>query len=79
MKNEGAAMNSGKQIKIIKHTERSGSQAVDSDNGPTSVRRDRENRRREVVSVVKEWVSELRRRKSAEATNGFDSLFGNAA
>jgi hypothetical protein len=79
MKNEGAVMRSGKQIKIIKYTERSDSQAVGSDNGPTSVRRDRDKRKRDAVSVVKEWVSELRRRKSEEATNGFDSLFGTAA
>jgi hypothetical protein len=81
MKNEGAVMQSGKQVKIIKHAERSDSQAVGSDSGPgpTSARRDREKRKREAVSVVTEWVSELRRRKSEEATNGFDSLFGNAA
>ena len=72
-------MHSGKQIKIIKHAERRDSQVADSDNGPTSVRRDREKRKRDAVSVVTEWVSELRRRKSEEATNGFDSLFRNAA
>ena len=72
-------MRSGKQIKIIKHAERGDSQAVGSDNRTTSVRRDPEKTERDVVSVVKEWVSELRRRKSEEATNGFASLFGNAA
>ena len=72
-------MPSGKHIKIIKHAERSDSQAVDADNGLTRVRRDREKRKRDAASVVTEWVSELRRRKSDEATNGFDSLFGNAA
>ena len=72
-------MLSGKRIKIIKLAERSDSQAFDSDNGPTSVRRNRGKRKREAVSVVTEWVSELRRRKSEEATNGFDSLFGSAA
>lgn len=79
MKNEGAVMRSGKQVKIIKHAERSDSQAVGSDNGPTTVRPDREKTKRDAVSVVTEWVSELSRRKSKEATNGFDSLFGNAA
>ncbi len=72
-------MLSGKRIKIIKHAERSDSQAFDSDNGPTSVRRDREKTKRDAVSVVTEWVSELRRKKSEEATNEFASLFGNAA
>jgi len=79
MKNEGAVMRSGKQVKIIKHAERSDSQAADSDNGLTSIRRDREKPKCDAVSVVTEWVSELSRRKSKEATNGFDSLFGNAA
>ena len=79
MKNEGAVMLSGKRIKIIRQAERSDSQAIGSDNGPTSVRRDREKSKRDAVSVVKEWVKELRRRKSEEGTNGFDSLFGTAA
>jgi hypothetical protein len=78
MKNEGAVMLSGKRIKIIKQAERSDSQAVGSDNRRTSVGRDREKPNRDAVSVVTEWVSELRRKKE-EATNGFDSLFGNAA
>jgi hypothetical protein len=72
-------MRSGKQIKIIKHTERSDSEALGSDNRPTTVRPDRGKTKREAVSVVTEWISELRRKKSEEATNGFDSLFGNAA
>jgi hypothetical protein len=72
-------MISGKRIKIIKQAERSDFQAVGSDNQTTSVRRDPEKTKRGAVSVVKEWVSDLRRKKSEEATNGFDSLFGNAA
>jgi hypothetical protein len=72
-------MLNGKQIKIIKQPERNNSQVVDSDNRTTSVRRDREKTKRDAVSVVKEWVDELRRRKSEETTNRFDSLFGNAA
>jgi hypothetical protein len=79
MKNEGALLDNGKQIKIIKHAERSDSQAVGSDTRTTNVRRDREKTKRDTVSVVKEWVSELRRKKSEEVTNGFASLFGNAA
>lgn len=72
-------MLSRKRIKIIKHAERSDSQAVGSGNRTTSARRDREKTKRDAVSVVTEWVSELRRKKSEEATNKFDSLFGNAA
>jgi hypothetical protein len=68
-----------KRIKVIKQAERSDSQTVGSKNGTTSARRDRAKTKRDAVSVVTEWVSELRRRKSEEATNGFDSLFGNAA
>ena len=78
MKNEGAVMLSGKRIKIIKRTERGDSRAVGSDN-TTSIRRDRAKTKRDAVSVVTEWVSELRQKKSEEATNGFASLFGNAA
>ena len=72
-------MLSGKRIKIIKHAERRDSQALGSGNRTTGVRRDREKKKRDVVSVVTEWVSELRRKKSEEATNGFASLFGDAA
>ena len=72
-------MLSGKRIRIIKHEERRDSPAVGSDSRKTSVRRGREKTKRDAVSVVKEWVSELRRKKSEEAINGFFSLFGNAA
>jgi hypothetical protein len=78
LKNEGAVMLNGKQIKIIKHGERSDSPAIGPDSRPTNVRRDREKAKRDAVSVVTEWVSELRRKKSEEATTGFDRLFGNA-
>jgi hypothetical protein len=79
MKNEGAEMVGGKRIKIIKHAERGDSEAVGSDNRTARVRRDLAKPKRDAVSVVTEWVSELRRKKSEEATNGFASLFGNAA
>jgi hypothetical protein len=72
-------MLSRKQIKIIKHAERRDSQAVGSDNRTTGVRSDREESKRDAVSVVTEWVRELRRKKSEEATDGFASLFGDAA
>jgi hypothetical protein len=71
-------MLSGKRIKIIKQAERTDSQAVGSENRTTSVRRDPAKTRRDAISIVTEWVSELRRKKSEEATNGFASLFGNA-
>jgi len=70
-------MVSGKRIKIIKHAERDDSQGVGSDK--TIGVRDREKPKRDAVSVVTEWVNELRLKKSEEATNGFDSLFGSAA
>jgi hypothetical protein len=72
-------MLSRKQIKIIKHAERRDSQAVGSDNRTTAVQSDREESKRDAVSVVTEWVRELRRKKPEEATNGFASLFGDAA
>lgn len=72
-------MLSGKRIKIIKHAERRDSQLVGSDNRTTGVRSDGEKTKRDAISVVTEWVSELRRKKSEEATNGFASLFGDAA
>ena len=71
-------MRSGKQIKIIKQQERNNSQSVGPDSGPTDVRRDRENAKRDPVSVVTEWINELRRRKSEEG-KGFDSLFSKTA
>jgi hypothetical protein len=79
MNNEGAMMPSGKRIKIIKQAERGDSQAVGLNNRATRVRGDHEETKRDAVSVVTEWVRELRRKKSEEATNGFASLFGNAA
>ena len=78
-KGNGALMLSGKRIKIIKQAERGASQVGGSNPGPTSVRAGRKKTKRDAVSVVSEWVSELRRKKSEEATNGFASLFGNAA
>lgn len=68
----------GKQIKIIKRAERNNSQAVGSGNGPARVQSDREKTKHNAVSVVTEWVNELRRKKSEETANGFERLFGNA-
>ena len=72
-------MLNGKHIKIINRTERGDSQAVVLYERPTTLRDDREKTKRDAVTIVMGWVSELRRRKSEEATNGFDSLFGSAA
>jgi len=63
-------MLSGKRIKLIKDAARSDSEGAGSDNGPTSVRRDREKTKRDAVSVVTEWVSELRRKKSERQPTG---------
>ncbi len=71
-------MRSGKQITIIKHQDRNNSRTVVPDNGPANVQRVSKNAKRDAVSVVTEWVSELRRRKSEER-KGFDSLFDKAA
>jgi hypothetical protein len=71
-------MLSGKRIKIIKYSERSEARTVGSDN-TNSVRKDRTKTKHDAVSIVTGWVSELRRKKSEEATNGFTSVFGDAA
>jgi hypothetical protein len=67
-----------KQIKIIKHAERNASQAVDLDERQTNVRNHLEETKRDAVTIVTGWVSELRRRKAQEAAHGFQGLFGQA-
>ena len=67
-------MLTGKQIRIIKHAERNGSRAVGVDKGPKSVRNHLEEKR-DAVTIVAGWISELRRKKSQEAAHGFGSLF----
>jgi len=64
-----------KQIKIIKQAERNDSQ---SDKGPTSVRKETDEKRNP-GTIVAEWISELRRKKVEETAQGFHSLFGKAA
>ena len=71
-------MSTKKQIKIIKHAKRSDSQDVGLDKRRTSVRNHLEEAKRDAVTIVTEWVSELRRRKSQEMAHGFQSLFGRA-
>ena len=71
-------MRTEKKIKIIKHAERNGSQAVGLDKRPTSARNHPEDTKRDAVTIVTEWVRELRRKKAQEAVQGFQSLFGNS-
>ena len=69
-------MLSGKQVKIIKRTERDHAQAVGLDKRRTSVRNHLEETKRDAVTIVMGWVSELRRKKAQEAAQRFQSLFG---
>ena len=71
-------MRTEKKIKIIKHAERNDSQAVGLDKRPTSARNHPEDAKRDAVTIVTEWVRELRRKKAQEAVQGFQSLFGNS-
>ncbi len=65
-----------KQIKIIKRTERRSDTA---EKGGTHIRNAASEAKREVVTVVAGWVRELRQRKAAETTRGFESLFSQSA
>ncbi|HWO02123.1 MAG TPA: hypothetical protein VNS63_22950 [Blastocatellia bacterium] len=66
-------MLSGKQIKIVKRAQRRDSHAIDSSEKATS-----EETKRDALTIVTEWVSELRRKKARETAHGFQSLFGKA-
>ena len=66
----------GKQVKIIKRRDRGDAQAVGSYEKPTVVRDDRDKTKRDAVTIVTEWVSELRRRKAQDAAQRFQGLFG---
>jgi len=68
-----------KQIKIIKHAKGSASQEVGSDKRVANVHNQPDETRRDAVTIVTEWVSELRRKKAREAAHGFQSLFGKAS
>jgi hypothetical protein len=70
-------MRTEKQIKIIK-AKSSDSHGVGSDKRLTSVHNHLEETKRDAVTVVTEWVSELRRKKAREAAHGLQSLFGKA-
>ena len=71
-------MRTEKKIKIIKHAERNESEAVGLDQRPTSARNHPEDTKRDAVTIVTEWVRELRRKKAQEAVQGLQSLFGNS-
>ena len=68
-----------KQIKIIKRADRNDPPAPALDKRRTSVRHDLKEKTRDAVTIVTEWVSELRRKKAEEAAHGFQGLFGKAA
>ncbi|MDT4968031.1 MAG: hypothetical protein QOJ64_2768 [Acidobacteriota bacterium] len=66
-------MMTNKQIKVIKREERNQAR-------PDSVdKRKPEETKRDAVTVVSEWVRELRQKKSAEGLQGFEGLFEKAA
>ena len=72
-------MVTGKQIKIIKRAERHGPQAVLAEKGRAVAHDSGGMAQRDAITVVTGWVRELRQKKVAEATRGFESLFRTAA
>lgn len=71
-------MMTDKRIKVIKRTERNPAPTdVNKDHGVS--RKRSEETKRDSVTIVTEWVRELRRRKAEEASEGFEGLFGSAA
>jgi hypothetical protein len=68
-------MATGKQIKIIKRAERHDPQAALAEKGRANAHNSGRMAKRDAVTVVTGWVRELRRKKVAEATRGFESLF----
>ena len=65
-----------KQIRIIKHAEREDSRAAGLNERPIAARNRREKPKRDAITVITEWIGELRRKKAEEGTSGFQSLFG---
>jgi hypothetical protein len=68
-----------KQIKLIKRSERDERRSVTAEKGRTHIRNSASEAKREVVTVVTGWIRELRQRKAAETTRGFESLFSQSA
>ena len=69
-------MRNGKKIKVIKRAERTRPQATPSKKSAFVDKRGES--KRDAVSVVTGWISELRRKRVAEGLQGFESLFGKA-
>ena len=69
-------MQSGKEIKVIKRAERRAAKATLSQRG-AALAGDKGESGRDAVTVVTGWIGELRQKKVAEATRGFESLFSN--
>ena len=66
------------QIKIIKRADRNDPQASPPDQAPPRARNHRDKTKRDAITVVTEWISDLRRKKAEEMTRGFQSLFGKS-
>jgi hypothetical protein len=64
-------MSNPKQVKVIKRTELAVSPAGGS--------HDREQTKRDALTVVTGWVSELRRKKARDSARPLQSLFGKAS
>lgn len=73
------SMATDKRIKIIKRSERREFQAAPAEKGRARTPNAAAGANREAVTVVTGWVSELRRKKVAEAGRGFKSLFRQSA
>lgn len=71
-------MQSGREIKVIKCVERRAAKAPLSQKGAAEAC-DLGESGRDAVTVVTGWIRELRRKKVAEATRGFESLFSKRA
>ena len=72
-------MVTGKQVRIVKRAAHRDSQGPLSDESGKTANNSGKLPERDVVAVVTGWVRELREKKVAEATRGFESLFSNAA
>ncbi|MFL6208548.1 MAG: hypothetical protein ACJ74W_06830 [Pyrinomonadaceae bacterium] len=68
-----------KQIRIVKRAARHGPLDVRSEENRTTAHNPDVMAQRAAVTIVTGWVRELRQQKVAEATRGFDSLFGKAS
>jgi hypothetical protein len=67
-----------KKVKIIKRAERDDLRGSLSEK-QKAIEVSDQTAKREAVTVVTEWVREMRRKKIEQATRGFEGLFGRAA